>query len=339
MIVAMQETATEEQIQVVIEHLMQMGFSVHRTTGERQSILAAVGARADFDTRNLEVLGGVEHVHRISAPYKLSGRAFRPEGTVVQFSNGVKIGGDEVVVVAGPCSVESRDQLFMVAELVAKAGARALRGGAFKPRTSPYSFQGLGLEALKLLREAGDKFNLLVVSEVMEISQIGVMLPYVDIFQVGARNMQNFNLLRELGRVKRPVLLKRGIAATIEELLLSAEYIMSGGNYDVILCERGIRTFETYTRNTLDVCAIPIIHKLSHLPMASDPSHGTGLRDKVAPMARASVAAGADMLLIEVHHDPDKALSDGAQSLYPQQFADLMDTLRMIAPAVGRKIA
>jgi 3-deoxy-7-phosphoheptulonate synthase len=339
MIVAMQETATEEQIQVVVEHLIEMGFSVHRTTGERQSILAAVGARADFDTRNLEVLSGVEHVHRISAPYKLSGRAFRPEGTVVQFANGVKIGGEEVVVMAGPCSVESRDQLFTVAEQVAKAGARALRGGAFKPRSSPYSFQGLGLEALKLLRDAGDKFNLLVISEVMEISQIPVMLPYIDIFQVGARNMQNFNLLRELGKVKKPVLLKRGIAATIEELLLSAEYIMSGGNYDVVLCERGIRTFETYTRNTLDVCAIPIIHKLSHLPMASDPSHGTGLRDKVAPMARASVAAGADVLLIEVHHDPDKALSDGAQSLYPQQFAELMDTLRMIAPAVGRAIA
>ncbi len=339
MIVAMQEAATEEQIQVVIEHLMQMGFSVHRTTGERQSILAAVGARADFDPRNLEVLSGVEHVHRISAPYKLSGRAFRPEGTVVQFSNGVKIGGDQVVVMAGPCSVESREQLFTVAEQIAKAGARALRGGAFKPRSSPYSFQGLGIEALKLLREAGDKFKLLVISEVMEISQIGQMLPYIDIFQVGARNMQNFNLLRELGKVKRPVLLKRGIAATIEELLLSAEYIMSGGNYEVILCERGIRTFETYTRNTLDICAIPIIHKLSHLPMASDPSHGTGLRDKVAPMARASVAAGADVLLIEVHHDPDKALSDGAQSLYPKQFAELMDTLRMIAPAVGRKIA
>lgn len=339
MIVAMQETASEEQIQVVIEHLMNMGFSVHRTTGERQSILAAVGARADFDTRNLEVLSGVEHVHRISAPYKLSGKAFRPEGTIVQFANGVKVGGEEVVVMAGPCSVESRDQLFTVAELVAKAGARALRGGAFKPRSSPYSFQGLGVEALKLLREAGDKFNLLVISEVMEISQISQMLPYIDIFQVGARNMQNFNLLRELGKVKKPVLLKRGIAATIEELLLSAEYIMSGGNYDVILCERGIRTFETYTRNTLDVCAIPIIHKLSHLPMASDPSHGTGIRDKVAPMARASVAAGADVLLIEVHHDPDKALSDGAQSLYPKQFHELMDTLRMIAPAVGRKIA
>src|SRR5881227_1537786 len=337
--VAMQETASEEQIQQVVEHLIRMGFSVHRTTGERQTVLAAVGARVDFDTRNLEVLSGVEHVHRISAPYKLARRSFRPHGTTIQFANGVKVGGEEVIVMAGPCSVESREQLFTVAELVAKAGARALRGGAFKPRSSPYSFQGLGIEALKLLREAGDKFNMLVISEVMEISQIPQMLPYIDIFQVGARNMQNFNLLRELGKVKRPVLLKRGIAATLEELLLSAEYIMAGGNYDVILCERGIRTFETYTRNTLDISAIPIIKKLSHLPMTSDPSHGTGRRDKVAPMARASVAAGADALLIEVHHDPDKALSDGAQSLYPKQFAELMDALRMIAPAVGRTMA
>jgi len=338
MIVAMQETASEEQVQQVVEHLIRMGFSVHRTTGERQTVLAAVGARVDFDTRNLEVLSGVEHVHRISAPYKLAGRSFRPQGTLISFPNGVTIGGDQVVVMAGPCSVESRDQLFTAAEKVSKAGARALRGGAFKPRTSPYSFQGLGLEALKLLREAGDRFGMLVISEVMEISQIAMMLPYVDILQVGARNMQNFNLLRELGKIKKPVMLKRGIAATLEELLLSAEYIMSGGNYDVILCERGIRTFETYTRNTLDISAIPIIHKLSHLPMASDPSHGTGLRDKVPPMARASVAAGADVLLIEVHPDPDKALSDGAQSLYPDQFAQLMDELRMIAPAVGRKL-
>ncbi len=339
MIVAMQEIATEDQIQVVVEHLVEMGFNVHRTTGERQTILAAVGSRTDFDTRNLEVLNGVMEVHRISAPYKLAGRSFRPQGTIVEFKNGVKVGGNEVIVMAGPCSVESRDQLFTVAELVGKAGARALRGGAFKPRSSPYSFQGLGLEALKLLREAGDKYNLLVISEVMEISQIEVMLPYVDIFQVGARNMQNFNLLRELGKLETPVLLKRGIAATIEELLLSAEYIMAGGNYSVIACERGIRTFETYTRNTLDISAIPVVHKLSHLPMACDPSHGTGRRDKVAPMARASVAAGADALLIEVHHNPDKALSDGAQSLYPQQFAELMDSLRMIAPAVKRTIA
>jgi 3-deoxy-7-phosphoheptulonate synthase len=298
-----------------------------------------VGARVDFDTRNLEVLGGVQEVHRISAPYKLAGRSFRPQGTVVQFANGLQIGGDEVVVMAGPCSVESREQLFKVAEQVSKAGARVLRGGAFKPRSSPYSFQGLGIEGLKLLREAGDRFGLLVISEVMEISQIEMMLPYVDILQVGARNMQNFNLLRELGKIKRPVLLKRGIAATLEELLLSAEYIMAGGNYDVILCERGIRTFETYTRNTLDISAIPIIKQLSHLPMTSDPSHGTGRRDKVASMARASVAAGADALLIEVHHDPDKALSDGAQSLYPEQFGQLMGELRMIAPAVQRKIA
>jgi 3-deoxy-7-phosphoheptulonate synthase len=339
MIVAMQESASEEQIQQVVEHLIRMGFSVHRTTGARQTVLAAVGARVDFDTRNLEVLSGVQEVHRISAPYKLAGRSFRPQGTVIEFANGLQIGGEHVVVMAGPCSVESREQLFTVAEQVSKAGARVLRGGAFKPRTSPYAFQGLGLEALRLLREAGDRFGMLVISEVMETSQIAMMQPYVDILQVGARNMQNFNLLRDLGRIKKPVLLKRGIAATLEELLLSAEYIMSGGNYDVILCERGIRTFETYTRNTLDISAIPIIHKLSHLPMASDPSHGTGLRDKVPPMARASVAAGADVLLIEVHPDPDKALSDGAQSLYPDQFSKLMGELRMIAPAVGRKIA
>jgi 3-deoxy-7-phosphoheptulonate synthase len=339
MIVAMQETATDDQIQVVVEHLMGLGFSVHRTTGERQTILAAVGARTDFDTRNLEVLSGVMEVHRISAPYKLAGRGFRPQGTVIEFANGVKIGGNEVVVMAGPCSVESKSQLFTVAEQIAKAGARGLRGGAFKPRSSPYSFQGLGLEALKLLREAGDKYNLLVISEVMEISQIEVMLPYVDIFQIGARNMQNFNLLRELGKVKTPMLLKRGIAATLEELLLSAEYIMAGGNYNIIVCERGIRTFETYTRNTMDISAIPVVHKLSHLPIAADPSHGTGLRDKVPPMALASIAAGADALLIEVHHDPDKALSDGAQSLYPKQFAELMDAMRMIAPAIGRMIA
>src|SRR2546428_11034863 len=257
MIVAMQETASEEQIQQVVEHLIRMGFSVHRTTGERQTVLAAVGARVDFDTRNLEVLSGVEHVHRISAPYKLAGRSFRPQGTLISFPNGVTIGGDQVVVMAGPCSVESREQLFTAAEKVSKAGARALRGGAFKPRTSPYSFQGLGLEALKLLREAGDKHNLLVISEVMEISQIEVMLPYVDILQVGARNMQNFNLLRELGRLKSPILLKRGIAATLEELLLSAEYIMAGGDYKNILCERGLRPLVNYTPQTIDISPIP----------------------------------------------------------------------------------
>jgi 3-deoxy-7-phosphoheptulonate synthase len=339
MIVAMLESASEDQIQQVTDHLVKMGFEVHRSTGARQTVLGAVGRRIDFDIRDIEVLAGVQLVHRISSPYKLVGRQFRPHNTIVKLSNGVEIGGKEVVVMAGPCSVESRDQLFAAAEMVSKSGARVLRGGAFKPRSSPYTFQGLGLEALKLLREAGDRFRLLVISEVMEIAQIELMMPYVDIFQVGARNMQNFNLLRELGKVRKPVLLKRGIAATIEELLLSAEYIMSGGNYQIIVCERGIRTFETYTRNTLDISAIPIVHKLSHLPITADPSHGTGLRDKVAPMACASLAAGADALLIEVHPSPDEALSDGAQSLYPQQFAELMDQLRMIAPAVGRSIA
>jgi 3-deoxy-7-phosphoheptulonate synthase len=338
MIVAMWETASEDQIQGVTDHLMKMGFAVHRTTGARQTVLAAVGKRIDFDIRELEVLSGVQTVHRISAPYKLVGRTFNSEGTIVKLANGVEIGGKEVVVMAGPCSVESREQLFAAADIVRRAGAKVLRGGAFKPRSSPYTFQGLGEDALKLLREAGDRYGLMVISEVMEISQIELMMPYVDIFQVGARNMQNFNLLRELGKVRKPVLMKRGIAATIEEMLLSAEYIMSGGNYQIILCERGIRTFETYTRNTLDISAIPVVHKLSHLPITSDPSHGTGLRDKVAPMACASVAAGADALLIEVHPSPDEALSDGAQSLFPEQFAELMEQLRMIAPAVGRTI-
>jgi 3-deoxy-7-phosphoheptulonate synthase len=338
MIVAMQDIADESQIQHVIEQLVKLGFEVHRSSGARQTVLGAVGAGIDFDIRNLELLPGVQEVHRISAPYKLAGKSFRPEGTVVKLANGVKIGGNEVVVMAGPCTVESREQILATAEVVSKAGAKVLRGGAFKPRSSPYSFQGHGEEALKLMREAGEKFNLLVISEVMEISQIPMMLPYVDILQVGARNMQNFNLLRELGKVRKPVLLKRGIAATLEELLLSAEYILSGGNYDLILCERGIRTFETYTRNTMDISAIPIIHKLSHLPMTGDPSHGTGRRDKVPPMARAAVAAGADALLIEVHNDPNNAWSDGAQSLFPEQFAKLMDELRMIAPAVGRTI-
>jgi len=297
-----------------------------------------VGARREFDIRDIEVLSGVGEVHRISSPYKLVAKTFRPEGTVVRFQNGVAIGDDQVVIMAGPCSVESREQLFAVADTVSRSGAKFLRGGAFKPRTSPYSFQGLGEEALKLLREAADKFGMLVVTEVMEISQIPLMLPYVDLLQVGARNMQNFNLLRELGKVRKPVLLKRGIAATIEELLLSAEYLLAGGNYDVILCERGIRTFETYTRNTLDISAIPIVKKLSHLPILADPSHGTGRRDKVAPMGRAAIAAGADGLLIEVHNCPDKALSDGAQSLYPEQFVELMAQLRLIAPAVGRRV-
>ncbi|HZU32228.1 MAG TPA: 3-deoxy-7-phosphoheptulonate synthase [Candidatus Angelobacter sp.] len=338
MIVAMHEQATEEQIQHVIERLINMGFEVHRSTGARQTVLGAVGARHEFDIRDIEVLPGVGEAHRISSPYKLVARSFRPEGTIVKFPRGVTIGSNEVVIMAGPCSVESREQIFAVAESVSKSGAKFLRGGAFKPRSSPYTFQGLGEEGLKLMREAADKYGMLVVSEVMEISQIPLMLPYVDLLQVGARNMQNFNLLRELGKIRKPILLKRGIAATIEELLLSAEYLMAGGNYDVIVCERGIRTFETYTRNTLDISAIPIVKKLSHLPILADPSHGTGRRDKVPPMGRAAIAAGADGLLIEVHNCPDKALSDGAQSLYPEQFAQLIGELRVIAPAVGRRL-
>jgi 3-deoxy-7-phosphoheptulonate synthase len=338
MIVAMQERATEEQIQTVVERMMEIGFNVHRTTGAVQTILAGVGTPGAFEHSEFEVLPGVAEVIRISSPYKLAGRNFRPEGTVVRFPNGVAVGGTEVVVMAGPCSVESREQILASAQIVKAAGARFLRGGAFKPRSSPYSFQGLGLDALKLLREAGDAHGLLIVSEVMEISQIEQMMPYVDLFQVGARNMQNFNLLRELGGVRKPVLLKRGIAATIEELLLSAEYLLAGGNYDVILCERGIRTFETYTRNTMDISAIPVVKKLSHLPIVGDPSHGTGRRDKVPAMARATVAAGGDGLLIEVHPNPDKALSDGAQSMFPEQFAQLMESLRVIATAVERRI-
>ncbi len=339
MVVVMQVGSTEEQIQKVINRLVAMGFDVHRSTGATHTVLGAVGVPSNVDPRDIELLDGVREVVRITQPYKLASRAFRPEGTVVEVGKGVRIGGPEVVVAAGPCAVESEEQIELIAERVARLGAKLLRGGAFKPRTSPYSFQGLGEQGLKLLRQAADKNGLLVVSEVMDPSQIAMVLPYVDVLQVGARNMQNYHLLRALGEVAKPVLLKRGMSATIEELLLSAEYIMAGGNYNVILCERGIRTFETYTRNTLDIAAIPVIKKLSHLPIIADPSHGTGRRDKVPPMARAAVAAGADGLLIEVHHDPEHALSDGAQSLYADQFAELMAELRIIAPAVGRRIA
>jgi 3-deoxy-7-phosphoheptulonate synthase len=339
MVVVMQASASEEQVQHVIDRLVAMGFDIHRSTGASQTVLGAVGVRPDFDTRDVEVLPGVREVVRVTQPYKLASRAFRPEGTVVELGKGVRIGGNEIVVAAGPCAVESAEQINVIAERVAQLGARLLRGGAFKPRSSPYTFQGLGEPGLVMMRHAADKNGLLVVSEVMDPSQISMMLPYVDLLQVGARNMQNYHLLRALGQVSKPVLLKRGLSATMEELLLSAEYIMSGGNHNVILCERGIRTFETYNRNTLDIAAIPSIKKLSHLPILADPSHGTGRRDGVLPMARAAVAAGADGLLLEVHNDPEHALSDGAQSLYFDQFAQLMAELRMIAPAVGRRLA
>ena len=338
MIVAMQETATEEQIDNVIEVMTEAGVGVHRTTGSSQTILAGVGPTAKVDLAQFENMPGVEHVHRISSPYKLAGRGFRPEGTIVEFRNGVKIGGEKVVVMAGPCSIENKDQIFETARRVKESGGSFLRGGAFKPRSSPYAFQGLGIPGLELMREAADAHGLLVVSEVMEISQIEPMFSLVDLFQVGARNMQNFNLLRELGQFRKPVLLKRGHAATIEELLLASEYILTGGNYDVILCERGIRTFETATRNTMDISAIPVVKKLSHLPMIGDPSHGTGRRDMVAPLARAAVAAGADAIIVEVHPNADRAASDAAQTLFPDQFDKLMGELKIIAAAVGRTL-
>ncbi len=337
MLVVMQEGSAEAQIQQVIDRLVMMGFTVHRSTGSTHTLLGGVGPVDDFDPANFEVLEGVKECHRIVSPYKLASKSFRPEGTIVDVK-GVKIGGPEVIVIGGPCSVENADSIEACAEIVAKSGGRGLRGGAFKPRTSPYSFQGMGEEGLKIMRTAADRHNLIVVSEVMDRSQIPMMLEYVDVFQVGARNMQNYNLLRELGNVRKPVLLKRGIAGTVEELLLSAEYIMAGGNYDVILCERGIRTYETSTRNTMDLAAIPVVKALSHLPIMADPSHGTGRRDKVLPMARAAVAAGADGILVEVHPDPDHALSDGAQTLKPEQYATMMDQLRRIAVAVDRTI-
>jgi 3-deoxy-7-phosphoheptulonate synthase len=334
----MQEGATDEQIQNVIDRIVASGFDVHRSTGASHTVLGAVGVHRDFDHRDFELLEGVREVIRITQPFKLASRQFKPQGTIVDLGRGVTVGGHELAVAAGPCSVETPEQINLVAEAVAKAGAKIMRAGAFKPRTSPYAFQGLGEKGLQMLRQAADKHNLFVVSEVMDPSQIQMMSNYVDIFQVGARNMQNYFLLRALGEVQKPVLLKRGMSATIEELLLSAEYILSGGNYNVILCERGIRTFENYLRNTLDIAAIPVIKKLSHLPIVADPSHGTGRRDKVPPMARAAVAAGADGLLIEVHNDPDHALSDGAQSLTPGEFSQLMNELRIIAPAVNRHL-
>jgi 3-deoxy-7-phosphoheptulonate synthase len=337
MLVVMQQGATEEQVGTVIGRMVEMGFDVHRSTGVLHTVLGGVGGKEEFDLEVFEVMPGVKEAHRIVSPYKLASRSFRPHGTVVRVGS-VEIGGAQVVVMAGPCSVESREQIERSADIVATAGASVIRGGAFKPRSSPYSFQGLGEDGLRLLREAADRRGLLVVSEVMDSAQIGLVSQYSDILQVGARNMQNFNLLRDLGKQRKPVLLKRGIAATVEELLLSAEYILSGGNYDVILCERGIRTFETYTRNTMDISSIPVVHKLSHLPIVADPSHGTGRRDKVAPMSRAALAAGADGLLVEVHPDPDRALSDGAQSLPPDAFEELMGQLRLIAAAVGRKL-
>ena len=336
MVVVMEENASEDAIQKVISRLTEINFDIHRSTGVNQTVLGAIGDKRGLDTSTLELMDGVQKVIPITEPFKLTSRTFQPTNTVVQIKD-VTIGGDRLVMMAGPCSIESREQIKAIAKLVKKIGADILRGGAFKPRSSPYSFQGLGEEGLAFLKEATAENDMICVSEVMESTQIPLLAEYVDILQVGARNMQNFSLLRELGKVRKPVLLKRGMSATIEETLMAAEYILAGGNYQVILCERGIRTFEKYTRNTLDISAIPIIKKLSHLPIIADPSHATGRRDKVAPLARAAIAAGADGLIIEVHTDPDNALSDGAQTLFPEQFEKLMRELVVIAQAVEKK--
>ncbi len=338
MVVVVEQNSSEKLIEGIIKVLNDFGFDVHRSTGMNQTVLGAIGVQPDFDLRQLEVLPGVAHVYRITEPYKLASRSFHPEPSRYQIG-GTVIGGDAIVVMAGPCSVESEKQIFAIAECVAKSGATFLRGGAYKPRSSPYAFQGLGVEGLRLLRRAADAFGLKTVTEVMDSSQIESALEFADIIQVGARNMQNYTFLRELGKIQTPVMLKRGLAATFEEWLMSAEYILSGGNKHVMLCERGIRTFEPSTRNTMDIGAIPMIHSRSHLPIIADPSHGIGIRTKVMPMARAAVAAGADGIIVEVHNDPDHAKSDGAQSLFPEQFTEMMGQLSAIASVIGRTIA
>lgn len=336
MIVVMRHGASEENIQKVIDFIKLKGRDSHISKGESHTVIGAVG-ESIIDPREFELLEGVKEVVKISSNYKLVSRIFQNEDTVIEI-NSEKFGGKHIGMIAGPCTIENEEQIFECARLLAESGVKIIRGGAFKPRTSPYAFQGLGEEGLKLIRRAADKYNLAVTSEVMEINQIPLFLKYVDILQVGARNMQNFNLLKELSKIKKPVILKRGLSATINEWLMSAEYILSGGNREVILCERGIRTFEVATRNTLDLCAIPVVKKMSHLPIIVDPSHGTGLRDKVVPMSLASVAAGCDGLIIEVHNKPECALCDGAQSLYPQQFDEMYKKLKKLAPVVDKSM-
>ncbi len=337
MIVVLDKKITDQQYENVIKHLQDYGFAVHKVMGEERIVIGAIGVHPNFDTRKIKVLDGVEEVFRVTDPFKLASRNYKQDATQIKIKD-VVIGGNEIMVIAGPCSVENEEQIMKIAGIVKSSGAKILRGGAFKPRTSPYSFQGLGGIGLKLLRKAADEFDLLVITEVLEISQIDLVGKYTDIFQVGARNMQNYPLLRELGKANKPVMLKRGLSATIEDLLMSAEYILSNENPNVILCERGIRTFERSTRNTFDLSAIPVVHKRSHLPIFADPSHATGIRDKVIPMARAAVAAGADGLMVEVHHDPEKALSDGPQAILPEQFHEMMRQIKLIAEVIGRKI-
>ncbi len=337
MIVVMKTDSTVKNTGDVIRKIEELGFKPHLSKGEKKTIIGMVGNGKKADPQVFMVMPGVENVVPILRPFKLAGREFKDRDTIVA-ANGTSVGGREIVVMAGPCAVENEDQIFSCAEAVAQSGAKILRGGAYKPRTSPYSFQGLGEAGLKMMRAAADKYELAVVTEVMTPRLVDQVAAYSDILQIGTRNMQNYSLLEAVGKTTKPVLLKRGMMSTIEELLMSAEYILSNGNPNVILCERGIRSFEKYTRNTLDIAAVPIIKKLSHLPVIVDPSHATGKRDLVAPMSRCAIAAGADGLIIEVHPKPEEALSDGAQSLTPDDFDNLMKELSLIAEAVGRKL-
>ena len=338
MIIVLRPEATEEQINHIIDKVKKLGLTPHVSKGTERTIIGVIGPEDVLRVTPLEVFPGVEKVMPVLAPYKLVSREFRQQGSIVDLGKGIKIGGKKVVVMAGPCAIENPDTLRAIAKEIKKAGATVLRGGAFKPRTSPYSFQGLGEEGLKYLKEVGDDLGLATVTEVMDTRDVELVVKYADVLQIGARNMQNFSLLKEVGMTKKAVVLKRGLSSTVKELLMSAEYILSGGNFNVILCERGIRTFEDFTRNTLDVSAVPVVKQLSHLPIIVDPSHAAGKWGLVAPLSKASVACGADGLIIEVHNSPEDALSDGAQSLKPENFAQLMRDLNTLTQAIGREI-
>src|SRR5438874_11188931 len=339
MLVVMQSHATEEQVRDVCRKVETLGLRAHPIPGAQRTAIGITGNQGAVESGSLEEMPGVGEVIRVSKPYKLVSRDLKPDNTIIRFPNShVTIGGKDVVVMAGPCSIESREQALTIAEQVANAGAHFFRGGAYKPRTSPYSFQGLGEEGLKIMAQARERFGLLIVTEAVDNESLDLVQDYADMIQIGACHMQNFSLLKRAGRAHKPVLLKRGMSATLEEFLMAAEYVMSEGNYNIVLCERGVRTFADHTRNTLDLSLIPAVQRLSHLPILVDPSHGTGKRNKVLPMARAAVAVGADGLIVEVHHDPDKALSDGPQSIVPDQFSVLMSEIKQIAAVLHRGI-
>jgi 3-deoxy-7-phosphoheptulonate synthase len=335
----MKAQATPEEIQAVCEHIEMLGFRAHPLPGAQRTAIGITGNKGEVDRGNLEALSGVAEVIRVSKPYKLASRDVKEEDTVIRFpGTDATIGGQALAIVAGPCSIESREQAFAIAEQVAASGAQFFRGGAYKPRTSPYAFQGLGVEALRIMAEVRERFGMRIVTEAIDNETLDLVAEWADVVQIGARNMQNFSLLKHAGRLRKPVLIKRGLSATLDEFLMAAEYIMSEGNYEVILCERGVRTFADHTRNTLDLSIIPAVRRLSHLPILVDPSHATGKRDSVLPMARAAIASGADGVLVEVHHQPEKALSDGPQSIYPIQFAKMMEEIKQIAPVVHRTL-